>query len=132
MFAVMQVSRMPKQNGSRGRTVVITQGSSPTVVAVNGRVTLYPVIALPADKLVDTNGAGEGTNLRLFVPQCQYLAQQSLVTHKKAEARGVVSLRHRLWVQRAWCQSTAQSSMAHDVTGVGGPGSKPGSQTAGF
>jgi adenosine kinase len=50
---------MPKQNGSRGRTVVITQGSSPTVVAVNGRVTLYPVIALPAEKLVDTNGAGE-------------------------------------------------------------------------
>jgi sugar/nucleoside kinase (ribokinase family) len=39
--------------------VVITQGSSPTVVAVNGRVTLYPVIALPVEKLVDTNGAGE-------------------------------------------------------------------------
>lgn len=49
---------MPKQNGSRGRTVVITQGSSPTVVAVNGRVTHYPVIALAAEKLVDTNGAG--------------------------------------------------------------------------
>jgi adenosine kinase len=49
---------MPKQNGSRGRTVVITQGSAATVVAVNGKVTLYPVIALPADKLVDTNGAG--------------------------------------------------------------------------
>lgn len=55
----LRISRMPKQNGSRGRTVVITQGSSPTVVAVNGRVTLYPVIALPADKLVDTNGAGD-------------------------------------------------------------------------
>lgn len=53
-----QISRMPKQNGSRARTVVITQGSAPTVVAVNGRVTLYPVIALPAEKLVDTNGAG--------------------------------------------------------------------------
>jgi hypothetical protein len=58
----LQISRMPKQNGSRGRTVVITQGSSPTVVAVNGRVTLYPVIALPADKLVDTNGAGVCTH----------------------------------------------------------------------
>lgn len=60
---------MPKQNGSRGRTVVITQGSSPTVVAVNGRVTLYPVIALPADKLVDTNGAGGGpsTNAHCFI-----------------------------------------------------------------
>lgn len=49
---------MPKQNGSRGRTVVITQGSSPTVVAINGRVTLYPVIPVAADQLVDTNGAG--------------------------------------------------------------------------
>lgn len=56
----LQISRMPKQNGGRGRTVVITQGSESTVVAVNGKVTLYPVIALPADKLVDTNGAGEG------------------------------------------------------------------------
>jgi sugar/nucleoside kinase (ribokinase family) len=54
----LQISRMPKQNGSRGRTVVITQGSAATVVAVNGKVTLYPVIALPAEKLVDTNGAG--------------------------------------------------------------------------
>jgi adenosine kinase len=51
---------MPKQNGSRGRTVVITQGSAATVVAVNGKVTLYPVIALPKEKLVDTNGAGAG------------------------------------------------------------------------
>jgi adenosine kinase len=55
----LKISRMPKENGSRGRTVVITQGSSSTVVAVNGRVTLYPVIALAPEKLVDTNGAGD-------------------------------------------------------------------------
>jgi hypothetical protein len=58
LFPCVQISRMPKQNGSRGRTVIITQGSAATVVAVNGKVTLYPVIALPAEKLVDTNGAG--------------------------------------------------------------------------
>eukprot|EP00882_Tetradesmus_deserticola_P026973 GHRQ01029798.1.p1 GENE.GHRQ01029798.1~~GHRQ01029798.1.p1 ORF type:complete len:237 (+),score=106.81 GHRQ01029798.1:212-922(+) len=55
----LQISRMPKQNGSRGRTVVVTQGSAATVVAVNGRAVQYPVIALPKDKLVDTNGAGD-------------------------------------------------------------------------
>jgi adenosine kinase len=50
---------MPKHNGSRARTVVITNGSQPTVVAVNGKVTLYPVITLAKEQLVDTNGAGD-------------------------------------------------------------------------
>ncbi|KAF8064558.1 ADK1 [Scenedesmus sp. PABB004] len=55
----LRISRMPKANGSRCRTVVITQGAAPTVVAAGGRATLFPVIPLPADKLVDTNGAGD-------------------------------------------------------------------------
>eukprot|EP00879_Flechtneria_rotunda_P011266 GHRR01011768.1.p1 GENE.GHRR01011768.1~~GHRR01011768.1.p1 ORF type:complete len:300 (+),score=125.62 GHRR01011768.1:609-1508(+) len=55
----LKISRMPKQNGSRGRTIVITQGAQPTAVAVNGKVTLYPVTPLPKEKLVDTNGAGD-------------------------------------------------------------------------
>lgn len=50
---------MPKQNGSRARVVVFTQGADPTQVAYNGRVTSYPVIRLPREKLVDTNGAGD-------------------------------------------------------------------------
>jgi hypothetical protein len=37
---------------------VITQGADPTVVAYNGSVTEYPVILLPKEKLIDTNGAG--------------------------------------------------------------------------
>merc|ERR1711907_353143 len=41
------------------RTVVITQGADPTIVAINGQVTQYPIIALPKEKLVDTNGAGD-------------------------------------------------------------------------
>merc|ERR1712113_142587 len=41
------------------RTVVITQGSDPTIVAVNGHVYEYPIISLPKEKLVDTNGAGD-------------------------------------------------------------------------
>lgn len=38
-----QISRLCKTNGSRARTVVITQGAQPTIVAVNGRVTLHTV-----------------------------------------------------------------------------------------
>jgi len=44
---------------ARKRTVVITQGCDPTIVAINGHVTKYPVIELPKEKLVDTNGAGD-------------------------------------------------------------------------
>eukprot|EP00928_Gymnodinium_smaydae_P067337 TRINITY_DN502_c0_g1_i1.p2 TRINITY_DN502_c0_g1~~TRINITY_DN502_c0_g1_i1.p2 ORF type:complete len:145 (-),score=35.97 TRINITY_DN502_c0_g1_i1:246-680(-) len=44
---------------SRKRTVVITQGSDDTIVAVNGKISKYPVIVLPKEKLVDTNGAGD-------------------------------------------------------------------------
>lgn len=41
------------------RTVVITQGKDPTVVAINGHVKMYPILELPKEKLVDTNGAGD-------------------------------------------------------------------------
>eukprot|EP00408_Alexandrium_pacificum_P042096 CAMPEP_0171266876 /NCGR_PEP_ID=MMETSP0790-20130122/58868_1 /TAXON_ID=2925 /ORGANISM="Alexandrium catenella, Strain OF101" /LENGTH=94 /DNA_ID=CAMNT_0011735593 /DNA_START=42 /DNA_END=326 /DNA_ORIENTATION=+ len=47
------------EGGKPKRKVVITQGSEPTIVAINGHVTTYPVPALPKEKLVDTNGAGD-------------------------------------------------------------------------
>ena len=34
----VQIARFPKENGSRARTVVITQGKDPTVIAFNGKV----------------------------------------------------------------------------------------------
>lgn len=37
---------------------MITQGADPVVVAQDGKVKLYPVILLPKENLVDTNGAG--------------------------------------------------------------------------
>ena len=55
----MRVSKFPKENGSRGRVVVFTQGKDPTVVATDGTIKTYPVTLVPADKLVDTNGAGD-------------------------------------------------------------------------
>ena len=80
----MQISKLPKENSARPRTVVITQGKDPTVVAtldkvrhhsrpglgsVRGpisersawgvQVETFPVIPVPKEKLVDTNGAGD-------------------------------------------------------------------------
>mmetsp|Transcript_29809 Transcript_29809/g.85553 ORF Transcript_29809/g.85553 Transcript_29809/m.85553 type:complete len:342 (-) Transcript_29809:28-1053(-) len=46
-------------NKKQPRTVVITQGKDPTLVAVNGEVTEHPIIPLPKEQLVDTNGAGD-------------------------------------------------------------------------
>lgn len=55
----LRISRLPKANGCRPRTVVVTQGKDPTAVAVGGRVRYFPVIPVPAALLVDTNGAGD-------------------------------------------------------------------------
>lgn len=49
---------MPKASGTHKRITVITQGADPVCVAEDGKVKLYPVILLPKEKLVDTNGAG--------------------------------------------------------------------------
>merc|ERR1711976_871341 len=57
-FIATRLSLVPSAKGVK-RTVVITQGCDPTVVAINGHVKEYPVIALPKEKLVDTNGAGD-------------------------------------------------------------------------
>jgi len=57
-FIATRLSLIPSRKGVK-RTVVITQGSDPTIVAVNGHVTEHPILALPKEKLVDTNGAGD-------------------------------------------------------------------------
>lgn len=55
----LKLSAQPKASGTRPRIVVFTQGSSSTIVAANGVVTVYPVDPLPREALVDTNGAGD-------------------------------------------------------------------------
>jgi len=57
-FIATRLSLIPTAKG-RPRTVVITQGCDPTIVAINGHVSLHPILALPKEKLVDTNGAGD-------------------------------------------------------------------------
>merc|ERR1712007_313231 len=58
-FIATRLSLVPSAKPGVKRTVVVTQGCDPTVVAINGHVKEYPVIALPKEKLVDTNGAGD-------------------------------------------------------------------------
>lgn len=58
------IALLPKANSLRQRTVVITQGPDATIVAVSqtdGNVDIkeYPTANIPAEEIVDTNGAGD-------------------------------------------------------------------------
>ncbi|XP_030466760.1 adenosine kinase 2 [Syzygium oleosum] len=55
----LKISQWPKASGTYKRITVITQGPDPVVVAEDGKVKKFPVIKLPQEKLVDTNGAGD-------------------------------------------------------------------------
>nr|KJB36545.1 hypothetical protein B456_006G165800 [Gossypium raimondii] len=55
----LKISQWPKASGTYKRTTVITQGADPVIVAEDGKVKQFPVILLPKEKLVDTNGAGD-------------------------------------------------------------------------
>lgn len=57
-FIATRLSLIPTKK-SRKRTVVITQGKDPTIVAINGIVKEYAVPPVPAEKIVDTNSAGD-------------------------------------------------------------------------
>ncbi|CAD6263032.1 unnamed protein product [Miscanthus lutarioriparius] len=53
----LKISQLPKASGTHKRITVITQGRDPVVVTDDGKVKTFPVILLPKEKLVDTNGA---------------------------------------------------------------------------
>ncbi|KAG7028024.1 Adenosine kinase 2 [Cucurbita argyrosperma subsp. argyrosperma] len=55
----LKIAQWPKASETRKRIAVITQGPDPVVVAEDGKVKKFPVILLPKEKLVDTNGAGD-------------------------------------------------------------------------
>lgn len=53
--------KMAEMEGEVSRTVVITNGADPTVVAIKGQeVQTFPVDKLEKEQIVDTNGAGDG------------------------------------------------------------------------
>mmetsp|Transcript_124676 Transcript_124676/g.352947 ORF Transcript_124676/g.352947 Transcript_124676/m.352947 type:complete len:349 (-) Transcript_124676:225-1271(-) len=58
-FIATRLSLVPGESGKPPRKVVITQGADPTVVAIKGHVTKYPVLKLEKSQIVDTNGAGD-------------------------------------------------------------------------
>ncbi|CAK7272437.1 adenosine kinase [Sporothrix epigloea] len=83
---------LPKENTKRKRVAIITHGSQPTLVAIQGEneVKEYPVRAIATESIVDTLGAGDafaaglvagiidGKSLDLSVDQGQWLASLSL------------------------------------------------------
>lgn len=55
----LKMCQLPKQNESRSRVVIITQGKNPVLLTQNGKITEIPVHALSDDEIQDTNGAGD-------------------------------------------------------------------------
>jgi len=55
----LEIYKLPKENKSRSRIVVITQGSDSTIVVRDGKVTKFDVPKVPAEEIVDVNGAGD-------------------------------------------------------------------------
>lgn len=54
----LTISEIPKNN-QRKRLVIITQGENPVIAARDGVIKQFPVKKLPAEKIIDTNGAGD-------------------------------------------------------------------------
>jgi adenosine kinase len=55
----LKTAQLPKNSGARSRTVVFTQGASPTIAVYQGEVFSFDVPKLAASEIVDTNGAGD-------------------------------------------------------------------------
>jgi adenosine kinase len=55
------LANLPKENQQRKRVAIITQGTDPTLVAVQGEdeVKEYPVKPIAKEQINDTNGAGD-------------------------------------------------------------------------
>jgi len=87
-----KLANLPKENGKRKRVAIVTQGTEPTVVAVQGEdeVKEFPVLELAKEEINDTNGAGdafaggfcagviEGKSLEESVAMGQWLARLSI------------------------------------------------------
>ncbi|TGO51769.1 hypothetical protein BOTNAR_0344g00020 [Botryotinia narcissicola] len=85
------LAALPKENKKRERVAIITQGTLPTIVAVNGKdVKEYPVHAIDKNLINDTTGAGDAfaagftagliaeESLDQCVDQGQWLAKLSI------------------------------------------------------
>lgn len=89
---VQHLANLPKENGKRKRVAIVTQGTEPTLVAIQGEagVKEFPVHAIDAAQITDTNGAGdafaggllagivEGKSLEESIDMGQWLARLSI------------------------------------------------------
>ncbi|KAF9875495.1 pfkB family carbohydrate kinase [Colletotrichum karsti] len=87
-----RLADLPKENGKRKRVAIVTQGTEPTLVAVQGEdnVKEYPVKPIAKEQINDTNGAGDafaggfmaglvdGKSLDESVDMGQWLAKLSI------------------------------------------------------
>ncbi|KZF22534.1 PfkB-domain-containing protein [Xylona heveae TC161] len=90
-----KLALLPKRNTDKPRTVIITQGTDPTIVAIGSAsgeptVKTYPVHPINPEEICDTNGAGdafaggllagivEGKTLEQSIDMGQWLASQSI------------------------------------------------------
>ncbi len=55
------LANLPKENTKRNRVAIITQGTEPTIVAVQGEAGIkeYPVHEIAKEEINDTTGAGD-------------------------------------------------------------------------
>ncbi|KOS19274.1 Adenosine kinase [Escovopsis weberi] len=86
------LANLPKINTKRQRVAIITQGTDPTLVAIQGQegVKEFPVHAIDKSQITDTNGAGdafaggllaglvEGKPLETCIDMGQWLAKLSI------------------------------------------------------
>jgi len=89
---VKHLANLPKENGKRKRVAIVTQGTDPTLVAIQGEdgVQEFPVHAIEPSQINDTNGAGdafaggfvagivEGKPLKTCIDMGQWLARLSI------------------------------------------------------
>jgi len=86
------LANLPKENKQRKRVAIITQGTEPTIVAVEGEeeIKSFPVHTIEKSEIVDTTGAGDafaggffagvaqGKSIETCVDMGQWLAALSL------------------------------------------------------
>lgn len=86
------MANLPKENGKRKRVVIVTQGTEPTLVAVQGEddIKEFPVHTIAKEQINDTNGAGDafaggfcagivdGKPLDVAIDMGQWLARLSI------------------------------------------------------
>lgn len=55
----LETAHLPKVNSRHGRTVIFTQGRSPTIIARRDEIQEIPVVPVEKDLIKDTNGCGD-------------------------------------------------------------------------